>query len=62
MAATKELGITKIEGVKRTYYRAQIRIKNGDHLSKNFTSFEEGKNWKRLTTASLKMGTPYETT
>jgi integrase len=62
MAKTKEPGITKIEGIKRTYYRVQVRIKNGEHLSKNFDSFVEAKNWKRQTVAAIKSGSPYETT
>lgn len=62
MAKTKEPGITKIDGVKGCHYRVQIRIKNGEHLSKNFDTFEEAKNWKRITIAAVKSGTPYETT
>lgn len=61
MASTKEPGITKIEGVKGTSYRVQIRIKNGEHLSKNFSSFEEAKSWKRITIAAVKSGAPHET-
>jgi integrase len=62
MAKTKEPGITKIEGAKGTSYRVQIRIKNGEHLSKNFDNFKEAKDWKRKTIAAVKAGDPYETT
>lgn len=62
MAKTKEPGITKIEGVKGSSYRVQIRIKNGEHLSKNFETFKEAKEWKRKTIAAVKSGDPYETT
>lgn len=62
MAKTQEPGITKIEGAKGTYYRVQIRIKNGEHLSKNYDSFKEAKEWKRKTIAAVKAGDPYETT
>lgn len=62
MAKTQEPGITKIEGAKGSYYRVQIRIKNGEHLSKNHDTFEEAKAWKRKTIAAVKAGDPYETT
>lgn len=62
MAKTQEPGITKIEGVKSTYYRVQIRIKNGEHLSQNFDNFKDAKDWKRKNTAAVKSGDPYETT
>lgn len=62
MAKTKEPGITKIEGAKGFHYRVQIRIKNGEHLSKNHDTFEEAKEWKRKTIAAVKAGDPYETT
>lgn len=62
MAKTKEPGITKIEGVKGCHYRVQIRIKNGEHLSKNFDNFNDAKDWKRKTIAAVKAGDPYETT
>jgi len=39
MAKTQDSGIPKIEGAKGTYYRVQISIKNGEHLSKNFGNF-----------------------
>jgi len=60
MAKTQEPGITKIEGVKGTSYRVQIRIKNGEHLSRNFESFKEAKEWKRDTVTALKSGSSYE--
>ncbi len=62
MAKTQEPGITKIEGTKGTYYRVQIRIKNGEHLSKKYDSFKKAKEWKRKTIAAVKAGDPYETT
>jgi hypothetical protein len=62
MSKTQEPGITKIEGVKGTSYRVQIRIKNGEHLSKNFDTFKDAKDWKRKTIAAVKAGDPYETT
>lgn len=62
MAKTQEPGITKIEGAKGSYYRVQIRIKNGKHLSKNHDTFKEAKEWKRKTIAAVKAGDPYETT
>ena len=62
MAKTQEPGITKNEGVKGSSYRVQIRIKNGEHLSKNFETFKEAKEWKRKTIAAVKSGDPYETT
>ena len=62
MSKTQEPGITKIEGARGTYYRVQIRIKNGEHLSKNFDNFKDAKDWKRKTIAALKAGDPYETT
>jgi len=58
MAKTQEPGITKIEGVKGSSYRVQIRIKNGEHLSKNFENFKDAKDWKRKNTAAVKAGDP----
>lgn len=60
--ATKEPGIQFIEGIKRSYYRLQIRLKGRPHFSKNFDTFEEAKNWKRKTIAAIQSGLPYETT
>jgi integrase len=60
--ATKEPGIQFIEGIKRSYYRVQIRLKGCPHLSKNHDTFEEAKKWKRKTVAALQSGLPYETT
>ena len=60
--ATKEPGIQHIEGSKRSYYRVQIRLKGSPHLSKNFDTFQDAKDWKRKTVAALQSGLPYETT
>jgi len=62
MAKTQEPGVTKIEGIRGVSYRVQIRIKNGKHLSKNYDTFKEAKEWKRKTIAAVKAGDPYETT
>ncbi len=60
--ATKEPGITKVTGIKGVHYRVQIRLKGCRHLSKNFDSFQEARDWKRQTIAAIKSGLPYETT
>jgi integrase len=60
--ATKEPGIQLIEGTKGSHYRVQIRLKGCPHLSKNFESFLNAKEWKRKTVAALKSGQSYETT
>lgn len=60
--ATKEPGIQLTQGIKGSYYRVQIRLKGCPHLSKNFDSFQEAKEWKRKTVAALQSGLPYETT
>lgn len=60
--ATKEPGIQQIEGSKGSYYRVQIRLKGSPHLSKNFDTFQDAKDWKRKTVAALRSGLPYETT
>ncbi|HRD55195.1 MAG TPA: hypothetical protein PLC42_02245 [Parachlamydiaceae bacterium] len=60
--ATKEPGIQFIEGIKRSHYRVQIRLKGCPHLSKNFDLFEDAKQWKRKKIAALQSSHPYETT
>ena len=57
-----EPGIQKIEGKKRVYYRAQIRIKGHKPLSRNFEKYQEAKEWCFKTREAMKIGHGYETT
>lgn len=53
---TNEPGIEKVEGVRGTTYRVQIRKKGFQHQSRTFSSFRAAKQWKYDTINALRTG------